>query len=341
MTVRSQQKTYQVRFCGVGEVFHDFCEGDVVISDSNLARCYESELPRGSNLFVVEAGEGSKQFGVYESLIRRLAQVGTKRSAKVFAFGGGVVGDLAGFVAASYMRGLDLIQIPTSVLAMVDSSVGGKVGIDLPEGKNLVGAFWPPSEVRIPIETLRTLSDRHFINGTAEIWKYGWIMDTGLLSELEGRRLEVGDERTEQTIRRCIELKRDVVEADEHETTGLRAILNFGHTVGHAIEKELNYEGLLHGEAIAVGMVVESRLAEGLGVAEKGLADRVAGGLVDQGLPVDVPGTLDHHNLLQTMMLDKKASRDGLAFSLVSQPGECKLYTGVAEDAVLDALGNS
>lgn len=338
MTVRTSLGVYEVRFCEIGACFADFRDGDFLITDGNVAEACARVLPGQDQSLVVSPGEGAKQFSVYEGLVRELARRGMKRSGRIYALGGGVVGDLAGFVAASYMRGVGLVQIPTSLLAMVDSSVGGKVGIDLPEGKNLVGAFWPPKEVRVAMEVLDSLPGRHFVNGTAEIWKYGWIMDQGLLEELESQPLSFEDVRLERVVQRSIALKKEVVEEDEHETTGRRAILNFGHTVGHAIEKELNYEGLLHGEAVAVGMVVEARLAEILGVAARGLTERVGAGLERQGLPTEVPGTLDPDRLLDVMRIDKKAGRDGLAFSLVSLPGECKLHTAVPESAVLEAL---
>jgi 3-dehydroquinate synthase len=260
------------------------------------------------------------------------------RSSRVVALGGGVVGDLAGFAAATFMRGVRLLQVPTSLMAMVDSSVGGKVGIDLAAGKNLAGAFWPPEKVQVPIDALGTLPSRHFTNGAAEVWKYAAIMDPALFDRLSSKPLALSDPNPAETVMRCIELKRVVVEGDEHETTGGRATLNFGHTVGHAIEQSMGYQGILHGEAVAIGMVAESLLGERLGLTDKQTTERIRGGLQSQGLPIKLPEGLDSRNLLEPMRRDKKADRNGLAFSLVSEIGTCKLLRGVAESDVLSAL---
>lgn len=339
--VKAKGGTYHIRFCDEKACFADVTDEDVLITDLNLAELYPGCVAQFHRRYVVEPGEGSKEFGVYESIVRGMAKADTKRGTRVFAFGGGVVGDLAGFVAASYMRGVPLIQVPTSLLAMVDSSVGGKVGVDLPEGKNLVGAFWPPAEVRVNLDFLSTLEHRHFRNGMAEVWKYGWIMDRGLLETLEGHPLEEGDPLTEDTVERCIRLKKEVVEEDEYESTGRRAILNFGHTIGHAMEKELGYTELLHGEAVAVGMVLEAKLGENLSLTPSGTAERVAKGMVSQKLPITMPGSLSAEGLVAAMRRDKKATSTGLAFSLVTAPGECKLITNVPEEAVLAVLNGS
>jgi 3-dehydroquinate synthase len=221
---------------------------------------------------------------------------------------------------------------------MVDSSVGGKVGIDLQHGKNLAGAFWPPERVLVPIDALRTLPERHFINGAAEVWKYGAIMDPSLFSRLEARPLTANEPSVGETVMRCIELKKSVVEEDEHETTGRRAILNFGHTVGHAIEHSLGYKDLLHGEAIAIGMVAESLIGEELGSTDNSVTERLRSGLAAQGLPVRLPEGLEPAILLPAMRRDKKADRNGLGFSLVSEIGTCELRHGVDESTVLRAL---
>lgn len=341
ITVQANSREYTVRFVPLSQAFAGVQRGDVLITDENLAGCYPSYVESVSNRFVVPAGEESKSFSVYQDLVRKLAAANVKRSASVYAFGGGVVGDLAGFVAASYMRGVRLVQIPTSLLAMVDSSVGGKVGIDLPEGKNLVGAFWAPHAVNVSLEVLKTLPERQFVNGMAEVWKYGWITDSDLLGELEAKPLSMNDGRLEGVVSRCIEVKKDVVEEDEHEQSGLRAILNFGHTIGHAIEKVYGYDQILHGEAISMGMVLETRLAERLGYAGAGLAERVERGLQSQGLPTELPEGLDASELVEAMKRDKKADDSGLAFSLVTEPGACKLFKGVSEEPVLDVLRNS
>lgn len=245
---------------------------------------------------------------------------------------------MAGFAAATYMRGLKLLQVPTSLLAMVDSAVGGKVGVDLAAGKNLAGSFWPPERVLIPLDALGTLPERHFVNGAAEVWKYGAIMSPELFERLERSPLKPDAPDIGQVVMECLELKRQVVEEDEFETKGRRAVLNFGHTVGHALEHATGYQGLLHGEAVSIGMVLEARLAASLGVADAALADRLAAGLASQGLPTAMPDGLSADGLIGAMRRDKKAGQNGLAFSLVSDIGACKLHAGVDEGAVRAVL---
>jgi 3-dehydroquinate synthase len=223
-------------------------------------------------------------------------------------------------------------------MAMVDSSVGGKVGVDLQAGKNLAGAFWPPERVLVPLDALGTLPERHFVNGAAEVWKYGATLDARLFEALSERPLAPGQPDLCAVVFRCIELKKGVVEEDELETTGRRAVLNFGHTVGHAIEHALGYQTLLHGEAVAIGMVAEAHLGESLGVTKAGTAERLRGGLLSQGLPVSLPKGATPQALLSAMRRDKKADRNGLAFSLVSEIGACALRRGVPEGAVQGAL---
>jgi 3-dehydroquinate synthase len=256
------------------------------------------------------------------------------------AFGGGVVGDLAGFLAATYLRGVPFIQVPTTLLAQVDSSVGGKVGIDLPEGKNLVGAFYPPTSVQIPLECLHTLPERELRNGSAEVLKYGLIQDAALWHELE-EPLGVGTPRLETVVRRCIELKAEVVAEDELETTGRRAILNFGHTIGHALEHRYEYGTLLHGEAISVGMVAEARLGELLGMTPAGTAVAIAKRFEAWGLPTTDPALQEPDSLIDAMRGDKKAQDGRLAFSLLEGIGACKLVEQVDEQVVRRALAES
>lgn len=339
MTIRHARGSYPVAYTSPEAALDGFTSRDRLIVDENVARLWP-QLFVGTDPFVVSAGEASKCLDTYGRLSSWLAQSRADRATRVFAVGGGVVGDLAGFVAASYMRGVRLLMVPTTLLAMVDSSVGGKVGIDLPEGKNLVGAFWPPAEVRIAAKFLDTLPDRDLLNGSAEVWKYGWILDLDLLHTLEERPL-ARDERLNDVIGRCIQLKASVVEADEEETLGLRAILNFGHTVGHALEATLAYQGWSHGECISVGMVVEAKIGERLGVTPSGTSDRVRNGLVAQGLPVDIPDSVTVDSLVDFSKRDKKSDGTGVAFSLLTAPGACKLVTGVPETLVRDVLAAS
>lgn len=337
MVVKHSRGSYAVEYKPLDEAIAELPQDSVIVTDSNLDGLYGHRFDRAR--IVVEAGEGSKSVETYSRVVSDLAKLGAKRSTTVVAFGGGVVGDLAGFVAATFMRGVPLIQIPTSLLAQVDSAVGGKVGIDLPEGKNLAGAFHQPQRVFIALNTLETLPARHFTNGMAEVCKYGLILDPAMADCLRKDRLQptsgIGD-----LVESCIAHKARVVEEDEFETTGLRAILNFGHTIGHAIEAALNYEALLHGEAIAIGMYLEARLGEQLGETTPGTADEVAELLENQGLSTTIPDVLDASDLVSYMRRDKKADSAGLAFSLLTKVGECKLVRGVPEAEVVRALTN-
>lgn len=310
----------------------------VWITDENVVRAWGKLLPTEAPKLVLPAGESTKSMGCYGLALQWLAGLKSDRNTPIVAFGGGVIGDLAGFVAATYMRGVPYVQVPTSLLAQVDSSVGGKVAIDLPEGKNLVGSFYPPREVRIATEFLGTLPERHFVNGMAEVWKYGFILDAELLGELEAQIPQPADARLRSIVARCVALKAQLVEADEHDRLGIRAILNFGHTVGHALEVLDGYRNLLHGEAIAIGMVVEARLGVLLGVTPPDAVVRVEHGLRNQGLPTELPASTDPGRLIEAMRGDKKATHRELAFSLLTGVGTCKLVEHVPEDVVRQSL---
>ena len=306
----------------------------LVVTDSNLSSRLSSYQP-----IVVPAGEQSKNLQQYESILDQLSARGAKRKTKLVAVGGGVIGDLVGFAAATYMRGIPLIQVPTTLLAMVDSSVGGKVGIDTDGGKNLVGAFHPAQVVYVDVSWLKTLPQRQWACGMAEVIKYGLIMDAELHESLSTSPMTEMDElRSSDVIRRCIELKKKVVEADEFETTGYRAILNFGHTIGHAIEKLTNYEQYTHGEAIAVGMYVESIIGEKLGLSTPGLAKEVAAILEAHSLPTNSLVLKDVENIIQSMRGDKKSVRGEISMSLVTQIGEARLVHDIPESLVREVL---
>lgn len=331
MTVRHRLGSYEVRFVDIETALSNLPAPAYVITDSNLNDRYGTLLHRDVQRLVLEPGEGTKSPTSYLSAIEWLAGAAAQRTAHVVALGGGVIGDLAGFVAATYMRGVSFTQIPTSLLAQVDSSVGGKVGVDLPHGKNMLGAFYPPVEVRIATAFLATLPRREFNNGMAEVLKYGFIMAPDLL--------ELSPElNIEDLVRQCIEFKRMVVEGDELETTGLRAILNFGHTVGHALEHALGYAELLHGEAISIGMVVEARLSENLGLAASGTAAEVEGRLARFDLPTSHPLLREPDRLIEAMRRDKKSSSGELSFSLLRSIGACELVKNIAEADVQSAF---
>ncbi len=271
----------------------------MIVSDSNVDSIYGDACARKlrrekieSTRVVVPAGEKSKNWKQVVSLYDKALEFGLERSSVIVALGGGVVGDLAGFAAATYQRGIRLIQVPTSLLAMVDSSVGGKTGINLPQGKNMVGAFHQPVEVVADLATLDTLPEREYVSALAEVVKYGVISDAAFFRYLEknaGPLLSRDDKVLREVVARCCEIKADVVGADERDL-GLRAILNFGHTMGHAIEAACGYGTMLHGEAVSLGMAYAARLsvrATGLDAGDDG---RLLALLSELGLPVSMPG---------------------------------------------------
>lgn len=339
MIVKHRLGAYEIDYSRFNEVSGRLPENCFFLTDENVVRLHGTSLDP-SRVLALPPGESTKSMACFERALEWLGESGAGRQSTLVAFGGGVVGDLAGFVASSYMRGIPYIQIPTTLLAQVDSSVGGKVGIDLRAGKNMAGAFYPPVKVYICLELLDTLDDRQFNNGMAEVWKYGFIADPLLLDVIEAGGLRASGSRLEGIVNRCIEIKAQIVAEDEFERTGLRATLNFGHTVGHAVERVTNYQGPLHGEAISVGMVLEARLGENLGITEKGVAKAVEGYLSGQGLPVRLPETISASGLVESMRGDKKRMSKGLAFSLLTRLGQCKLVQDVAEKDVERVLSS-
>jgi 3-dehydroquinate synthase len=292
------------------------------------------------DVLVVDSGEPSKSVEVADDLWNALLGEGADRQSVVVAIGGGVVGDLAGFVAATFARGLDFIQVPTTLLAQVDSSVGGKVGVNLPGAKNMVGAFWQPRGVLIDVDVLQTLPPREYRAGLAEVVKYGVILDDVFFHYLESHVAEIN--RQDPTVlARIVEgscrLKADVVEHDERETTGLRAVLNYGHTFAHAFEALGDYTALLHGEAVAAGMRCAARLAARLGRIDQETVERQDALLEHLGLALDPP-EVDAQELLRVMHRDKKASAGKLRFILPDRIGHVELVGDVADDDVLAAL---
>lgn len=322
-----------------------------VIADSNVAALYGDRVVqsirdagKSADLLVFPAGEANKTRQTWGELSDRMLELGHGRDSAIVALGGGVTGDLAGFVAATYMRGLPLVQIPTSLLAMIDSSVGGKTGVDTPGGKNLIGAFLQPRLVIADTLALTTLPEREVRAGLAEAVKHGAIADAAYFDWIEKSTtslLRLESEAIARLIERSVTLKAEVVGADEREQ-GLRKTLNFGHTIGHAIEAASGFE-LLHGEAIAIGMVIEAELGEAAGVTAASTADRLRGVLGDLNLPVSVPSILADSRLIDLTRIDKKA-RDGRAeYALieeigVSSRGAGSYGTAVPDDLVVTAL---
>ncbi len=297
-----------------------------VVSDSNVVPLYGEALLQSltaagfeARLFTVPAGEHSKNAGQLSRLWEGFMSFGLTRTDAVVALGGGVVGDLAGFAAATILRGVDLVQIPTTLLAQVDSSVGGKVAIDLEAGKNLAGSFYQPKLVLMDPAALDTLSDATFSDGMAEVIKYGCIWDRAFFDFLAAHpsRAEIMAE-IEHVLYTCCDIKRQVVMADERDT-GLRMILNFGHTIGHAFELAGRYETWTHGQAVAAGMNWAARLGAAAGVTPAGTAQAITALTEKFGLPADIP--CPWNIMAEAVGLDKKRSGDSITLIFLSQLG--------------------
>ena len=316
-----------------------------VISDANVAPLYlervrKSLAGKRVDTLVIPAGEREKSLARFGEAMHALAAAGASRDVTVLALGGGVVGDLAGFAAACWMRGVRFVQLPTTLLAMVDSSVGGKTAVDLEAGKNLVGAFHQPAAVFADVATLATLPSRELRAGLAEVVKAAAIADADFFEWLEAHAegLGSGDEaQLEHAIACSVAYKAGVVARDETER-GERMLLNLGHTFGHAIESAQGYGGLLHGEAVAVGMVLAAQLSAALGRAPLADARRLQTLLARLGLPTEIPAGLAPAELLQRMRLDKKALGGVPRLVLWRGLGQAEVVSDVPEAALLDAL---
>ncbi len=289
-------------------------------------------------------GEAAKALAVAEGLYRELARHEAQREDLVVALGGGVTGDLAGFVAATYLRGMPVVQIPTTLLAQVDAAIGGKTGVNLPDGKNLVGAFHQPAAVLADVATLSGLPDREYRSGLGEVAKYALAFDRGILDLLERNTGQVARPEPDREgtfrvlhdlVRRCVEIKAEVVARDERDASE-RLFLNYGHTVAHALERVAGFEGRSHGEAVAIGMVFAARLAERLGVAAPGLVGRHVGLLERYGLPTGGP-LPDPDAVLDAMRMDKKR-RGALRFVLLEDVGRPVVVGDVPDEAVVETL---
>jgi 3-dehydroquinate synthase len=291
-----------------------------VITDRTVARA----IPHGLDVptLVIAPGEGSKTRGRWSALTDRLLGFGFGRDAGIVALGGGVVGDLAGFVAATYLRGIPWLQVPTSLLAMVDASVGGKTGVNTPDGKNLVGAFHPPEAVLADPDALHTLHRDHVAAGLVEAIKHGVVADAGYFEWIEQHRerlLSLDPERVAELIARSVRIKAAIVSEDERES-GRRAVLNAGHTIGHAIERVAGYS-ILHGDAVAIGLVAEAGLAHRAGLADGELAPRIGRLLAQLDRPVTIAPAWSADALLDAMQHDKKVRDGTIRFALPNTLG--------------------
>ncbi|HZZ56279.1 MAG TPA: 3-dehydroquinate synthase [Opitutaceae bacterium] len=306
----------------------------VVVTDTRVARRQRAALQAmfgGAPRRAVPAGETSKSLAVFGRLLDFFAAEKLDRGGVVFAVGGGVVGDLAGFAAASYLRGIDYFQVPTTLLAMVDSSVGGKTGINLRAGKNLAGAFHQPRGVFVDTRLLRTLPRREFAAGMAEVIKTGLLGDAALFGELERQAVAPGDSRLAAVVRCCCEIKAAIVAADERELApeGGRALLNLGHTFAHAIERVAGYGTYLHGEAVAIGLGAAADLSRRLGLIVERDAQRVRAVLAAHGLPVRLRRPLSAARLMAATAADKKARGGERRFVVLRGPGQAETRSGV------------
>jgi len=300
----------------------------VVVTDANVDALYGSQLINSLasqgllvSKVVIPPGEKSKSMEMLDYLYRQFVDYKLSRSDLIIAFGGGVVGDLVGFAAATFLRGVPYIQIPTTLLAQIDSSIGGKVAINLPTGKNLVGAFYHPEAVFIDPKLLDTLPLRVLRDGIAEVIKYSVISETTLFADLN-RYQDEQDllANIEGIIATCCQIKQQFVEADEKDT-GVRMILNFGHTIGHGVENYFNYETYTHGEGVAIGMAHITAGSESLGITQPGTAQQLNELIQKYGLPTTAT-TYDHQALLAAITLDKKNSNDGLHIILLTSIGK-------------------
>jgi 3-dehydroquinate synthase len=319
-------------FEGLGTRVRKACNPDqaFVVTDSNVGPLYlpnvvaaleAAGLPVCSH--TVPAGEQHKTFATFGGILEAMAHAGLTRDSVVVALGGGVVGDMAGFAAATYMRGVQVVQVPTTLLAMVDSSVGGKTAIDLPAGKNLVGAFLQPSLVVADVSCLATLTADVFIDGIGEIVKHAVLADETLFDCLSAEPLSQGSDRAylAQVVARNVQIKRDVVATDEREK-GLRQTLNLGHTIGHAVEAASDFR-LGHGHCVAIGLCSVARASEALRWADRGLADRIEACTSAQGLPIDTD--LSHDTIVAFATHDKKRHANSVNLVVPRRIGSCEI----------------
>jgi 3-dehydroquinate synthase len=316
---------------------------NAAVAAHHLAPLRDGLSARGAavDVVLVPDGEAHKSWATLQDIVTRLLELRAERGTTLIALGGGVIGDLTGFAAAIYLRGVPFVQVPTTLLAQVDSSVGGKTGINHPLGKNMIGAFWQPRAVLIDTDCLRTLPPRELRAGLAEIIKYGAIRDSAFFRWLEdtATRLTAGDpDALSHAIFESCRIKAEIVGADERES-GERALLNFGHTFGHAIEAAKGYGAWLHGEAVAAGMVIASRLSSRVCGLSARDADRVAQLVSSCGLPVTAP-EIPFARWLELMGRDKKVADGAMRFILLESLGRATIRSGIAEDQLAAAIAH-
>lgn len=317
-----------------------------IITDDKVAELYLPQLKKSLEnaelsyeCFTFPNGEENKTLLTFSSIASQIAQKKFDRGACVIALGGGVTGDLAGFVASSYMRGINFVQIPTTLLSQVDSSVGGKTGVDLPEGKNLVGAFYQPKAVFIDPVVLKTLPEKEILGGLAEVIKYGVIWSEEFFNFLDTERsriLELEPDAIIETILTSCKIKAEVVAKDEREG-GLRRILNFGHTLGHAVETESKYT-LIHGLAVSIGMVAAAKISKLKGLIGTAEVERIVQLLTDYNMPIETPNEYNRNNILEYLLVDKKVVDGKVVFVLCNKIGGTLIVDDVTDEEIRTVL---
>ncbi len=307
----------------------------IIVTDENVAKFHLEKIQSALNAkaVIIPAGEEHKTLETISFLWKSFLENGLDRKSTVIALGGGVTGDMAGFAAATYMRGINWIAVPTTLLSMVDASIGGKTGFDLPEGKNLIGAFYPPKLVLANPSLLLTLSERELRSGMAEVVKHGIISDPDLFA-MCNRGMDWVKDNLEEVVKRAIAVKIKVIEEDPYEK-GIRAALNLGHTVGHAVELVSRFE-LRHGEAIAIGMAVEAAYAARVGLTTSGVVKAVQDSLSALDLPIAIPKEMPRGEIIRAMRVDKKKSAKSIRFALPVEIGKAELLDVTDLEAVLD-----
>ena len=315
-----------------------------IITDANVMNLYGRNVQRAlqkrgipAHCFIIPAGETSKSFELAQGIYNWLAGLKAERGHTIISVGGGVAGDLGGFVAATYLRGMPFVQVPTSMAAMVDASIGGKgAGVDLSEGKNLVGAFYQPMGVFADVQALSTLGKRELAEGWAEAIKHGFILDASLVDVFEEHAealMEVEPEISTEVIRRSMAIKANVVSQDERETLGIRIMLNYGHTIGHALESSTEYGRFLHGEGVAVGMMGAASMAQEMGLHSQDLVDRQRRLLERFNLPTSAKG-VNVIDMLNGMSLDKKSQGGSNRWVMLEEVGRSVVRSDVPKELV-------
>lgn len=310
-------------------------QNPIIVTDENVAKHHLEKIQTLFNAksVIVPAGEEHKNLETVSHLWKAFLENGLDRKSTVIALGGGVIGDMTGFAASTYMRGIDWIGIPTTLLSMVDASVGGKTGFDLPEGKNLIGSFYPPKLVIADPSLLLTLTDRELRSGMAEVVKHGIISDPDLFAMCQ-QGMEWVKANLEEVVKRAMAVKIKVIEEDPYEK-GIRAALNLGHTVGHAVELVSKFD-LRHGEAIAIGTAAEARYSARVGLASQSTVEAIESTLLKLGLPIHIPSEMPHEKIIQAMRVDKKKNAKAIRFALPVEIGKVELMNVDDLESVLE-----